>query len=134
MIVMKQLENIEKEVGKLEKERDEIFRRMKEYRSAIRGTVIRIYKMCNNKNCECHTTNRKKHGVSYYISSSHQKRTRMLYVPFSMVEEAQGRVDGWKRLNELLEKISEINSEIFILEKGIKRKGGKKNDGKSEKG
>jgi len=56
----------------------------------------------------------------------------MLYVPLSMVEEARERVEGWKQLNKLLEEISEINSKIFILEKELKRKGGKKNDGKEE--
>jgi len=93
---MKQSDKIKKEKEELEKERDNIFRQMKEYRGAIRGTVIKIYKMCNNKDCECHTTNRKKHGLAYYISSSHQKRTRMLYVPLSMVEEARERVEGIK--------------------------------------
>ena len=123
---MEQSEKIKREIEKLEKDRDKIFHQVEKHRAAIRGTIVKIYKMCNNKRCECHTTNRKKHGLAYYISSSHQKKTRMLYVPSSMIEEAEERVREWKQLNGLLENISEINSKIFILEKGLKRKGGKR--------
>jgi hypothetical protein len=99
---------------------------MREYRGAIRGTITKIYKMCNNKKCGCHTTNREKHGVAYYISSSHKKRTKMLYIPLSMLGEAEERTKGWKVIMELMEEVSSINREIFKREKGLRKKGGKK--------
>lgn len=112
-----------REIDKLRKERDGIFEQMLKYRGAIRGTITGIYKMCSNKECECHSTNREKHGLGYYISSSHQGRTRMIYVPSLILEEAKKRTEDYKKVMELIEEISEINSKIFKLEKEIKKGG-----------
>ena len=113
--------------GRLKQERSKIFEKMLNYSDCIRGTVIEIYKMCNNKNCECHSTNRKKHGLAYYLSSSHKGKTRMIYLPFFMVEAVKKQTDDYKKMLNLMERISEINSEIFKLKKKIKK--GVKNDG-----
>lgn len=111
------------EIDRLRKERDDVFKQMFKYRGAIRGTITGIYKMCSNKECECHSTNREKHGLGYYISSSHQGRTRMIYVPSLILKEAKKRTEDYKKVMELIERISEINSEIFKLEKEIKKGG-----------
>lgn len=132
MIIIKQsYKDLIKKVKELKEERGMIFKEMYKYRSGIRGSVISLYKMCGNKKCDCHTTKRKKHGLAYYISSSHKGKTNMLYIPSVMMEEAKRRIDSYKRLLNLLEELSEINREIFILEKRIK-KGGKRNDGKAK--
>jgi len=115
---MKQSNN---KIKELKRKRNNIFKEMFIYRSCIRGSITKIYKMCSNRECECHSTNRKKHGLASYISSSHDGRTRMIYVPFPMEEEAEKRVEGYKRLRELIEELSEINSEIFKLEKVLKK-------------
>ena len=115
---MKQSKN---KIEELKRKRDNIFKEMFVYRSAIRGSITKIYKMCNNQKCECHSTNRKKHGLASYISSSHQGRTRMLYIPSWMEEKAKERVKAYKKLCELIEELSEVNSEIFKLEKEIKK-------------
>jgi len=116
---MKQSNKIEK----LKRKRDNIFKEMIFYRSCIRGSITKIYKMCGNRECECHSTNRKKHGLASYISSSHQGRTRMIYVASWMEEEAEERVEAYKKLSELIEELSEANSEIFKLEKELKKGG-----------
>lgn len=113
--------NITREILKLKKKRDNILEEMGRYRDATRGTITSIYKMCSNKECECHSTNRKKHGLAYYISSSHQGRTKMLYIPSSMLEEAQKRTEGYKKLRGLIVELSNINRERFKLEKELKK-------------
>jgi uncharacterized coiled-coil DUF342 family protein len=110
-------------IEELKRKRDNILKEMFVYRSAIRGSITKIYKMCSNRECECHSTNRKKHGLASYISSSHQGRTRMIYVPSWMEGEAEKRVEAYKKLCELIEELSEVNSEIFKLDKEL-RKGG----------
>lgn len=47
----------------------------------------------------------------------------MIYVPSWMEGEAEKRVEAYKKLCELIEELSEVNSEIFKLEKEL-RKGG----------
>jgi hypothetical protein len=116
-------EEIIKRTEELKREREKITEEILESDDYIRGSITEIYKMCSNKECECHSTNRKKHGLAYYISSSHQGKTRMIYVPSQYLEDAKERTENYKKVMDLVESISEINSKIFKLEKKIKKGG-----------
>lgn len=113
--------NIVKEIDRLKRERSNVFEKMSDHSDCIRGTVTEIYKMCNNKNCECHSTDRKKHGLAYYLSSSHRGKTRMIYLPSRMIKEVKKQTEDYKGMLNLIERISEINNEIFQLKKNIKK-------------
>jgi hypothetical protein len=107
-------------INKLKEKRAQIFKKMLKYEDGIRGSLIKIYKMCNNRECECHSSNRQKHGLAYYISSSHHGKTKMLYVPLKMFKKSKKQLRDYDILCELLEEISEINREIYKLEKGLR--------------
>ncbi len=105
-----------KEIEKLKKQRASLIKNIGGCQDALQGSLIRIYRMCRNKDCPCRTKKERSiHGASYYISTKEAGRTHLLYVPQEKLKEAKRRINQFKKLKNLLRQIIKLNEETFRL-------------------
>lgn len=83
--------------------------------SMKRGSLVRRFTTCGNRNCVCHTEG-KKHGPYCYVSTrdEHQK-TRLEYVPADQVQEVRRQIDAHKRYVKLIREIRSASAQILEL-------------------
>lgn len=111
---------MKKEIEKLKRQRTSLIKSIDGCQDALQGSLIRIYRMCRNKNCPCRGERRSIHGASYYISTKESGRTHLLYVPEEKLNEARRRINQFKKLKNLLRQITKLNEETFRLKpKGL---------------
>lgn len=106
---------MKKDIEKLKRQRAKLLKDIGNYEDALQGSLIRIYRMCRKKDCACRGKRRNIHGPSYYISTKEGGRTHLLYVPKEELEEAKKRIAQFKKLKNLIRKITRLNEEIFRL-------------------
>ena len=90
----------------------------------IRGSIVKIARVCGNKNCKC--AKGEKH-VSEYLTYRHKrkKKTGTIYIPVGMAEEVKEWAGEYKRLKNMMEEICQIQRKIikqYVKEKKPKRK------------
>lgn len=78
----------------------------------IRGSIVKIARVCGNKTCKC--SKGEKH-VSEYLTyrHKHKKRTSTIYIPLGMVEEVRKWAEQYKELKRITEDICEIQRKII---------------------
>lgn len=76
----------------------------------IRGSVVRVERVCGKKNCMCR--NGLKHR-SMYISQSVRGKTRMTYIPKRSENKAFRLVENYRKLRVIIGRVSEYN--IMLL-------------------
>ena len=109
---------MKEELKKLKRQRVSLLEAISDYQDALQGSLIRIYRMCHNKECPCRGKRRNIHGASYYISTKEAGKTHLLYVPKEKLQEARERIAQFKKLKSLIGKLTRLNKEIFRLSKG----------------
>lgn len=77
----------------------------------IRGTLVLMKRVCGNKRCRC---SRGQKHESLYISQSRKGITRMVYIPRQDEAKVRQYTENYKRIKNLLNKISEINLKLLI--------------------
>lgn len=82
----------------------------------IRGTLLKRYFKCKDKNCECQK-GKKIHGPNYYITFSTSKNSRHAYVPKSQVDKVKEYIGNYNKIWEFLKKASIRN--IKKMKKGF---------------
>lgn len=83
--------------------------------SFLRGNPVVMERVCGNKNCRC-ILEGKKHK-SLYISKNKEGKRKMIYVPKRMEDEVRAKLDAYKKIKKLTEKVSEINYRKLDIEK-----------------
>ena len=73
----------------------------------IRGSCFERFSTCSRPNCSCHTG--KRHGPRYYLVIHEQGRQRQKYVPTAQVHAAMDGIEQYRRLQEIVEEITQIN-------------------------
>ena len=91
----------------------------------IRGTLIKRFTLCGNKNCRCHTTG-KKHGPNWYVVYSENKKTQHIYIPKKLLSQVREYIKNYNTLWNQINKHSKLNLKKIKEEKN----NGKKNDKK----
>jgi len=73
--------------------------------------MVLVKRSCGQKNCRC----RKgfKHA-SWYLSQSVKGKTKMTYLPKRTVEGVRESVGRYRKIRDLLDRISEINLRLII--------------------
>jgi hypothetical protein len=77
----------------------------------LHGTIVRINSRCGKKGCRCERG--EYHGVSHYLSYKEGGRTKMVYIPGSLVKDVENRVALFKRYWDLGLKLSLMNLKEF---------------------
>jgi len=76
----------------------------------IRGSLITRYVKCGKSNCRCASG---QGHPSLYLSSLHEGKTRLVYVPMSWEPWVQQRLDNFHRTQDILGELAEINLELL---------------------
>lgn len=85
----------------------------------LHGSWVERYSLCSRKNCKCHRGER--HGPRHYLVVMENGRQRQKYVPISQVEAAQAGRSEHCRLNEIVDRITQIN--LALMKEGAYEKG-----------
>ena len=100
-----------KSLNSLYKQRKSLQRRLAEFQEIIRGSVVLLKKPCTYPRCKkCKSG--EKHPATY-LSQSKQGKTQLLYLPQHLRDKARRWVENYRRLEEILERLSEVNLEIL---------------------
>ncbi|UOF89849.1 hypothetical protein LSG31_08865 [Fodinisporobacter ferrooxydans] len=76
----------------------------------LRGSLITRNIKCGKSACRCSTG---EGHPSFYLSTIHQGRTRLDYVPASWEPWVRERLDNYHILQELIVELTEINLELL---------------------
>ena len=82
------------------------------------GSLASVYRRCGHPSCHCATG--EKHGPVFYLSRREEGRTRMVYVPTELRDEAETGVEAFRRYRELGIALAEANGRALGL--GRKRR------------
>ncbi len=94
----------------LRRRRDARLRQLASTGPLIQGSLAEIKVRCGNPNCRCARGH--KH-TSHILKRQVRGRTQSLYVPVDMVPEVRKWVAEYRRVQELLKEISELNRQII---------------------
>jgi len=76
----------------------------------IRGSLITRFVKCGKSNCRCASG---QGHPSLYLSSLHEGKTRLVYVPASWEPWVQQRLDNFHHTQDILVELAEINLELL---------------------
>ena len=78
----------------------------------INGAIVKLARVCGNKNCKCARGER--HVSSYFTyRDKHKKRTNIIYIPVGLLGEVREWNAEYKRLKRIVEEICEIQRKII---------------------
>jgi len=98
-------------IRELLEERRGLFAEISTLERAIRGSVFERFSTCSRPQCSCHQG--KRHGPRVYLSVNAHGRQRQHYVPKSQVQAAEQAVLQYRRLREIVDRITHINLELI---------------------
>ena len=96
-----------KTIEKLLKERTGLLAELGTLPRMLHGSWVKRFSVCSRPNCRCHTGDR--HGPRHYLVISENGRQRQKYVPNSQVMAAQEGLSEYKRVCEIIDRITHIN-------------------------
>jgi len=79
-----------------------------------RASLVTMARLCGKKGCKC--AQGEKH-VSLYLAARVGKKRKMLYIPPDLEETARRLVENGKKVEELLEDISQASLERLVEQK-----------------
>ncbi len=107
----------------LVKRRFDLWREVVNTGDFVRGSVVELRRPCARPRCQrCASGER---HPAMYLSMKEKGRTRLVYLPKAMVEQARRWVEAWRRLEALLAEISRTNAEVLkrLGQEGAQRRG-----------
>lgn len=104
-------------IGILETRRDAKLKKLAEIGPILQGSIARVGVKCGNPDCKC--ARGEKH-TSNILTKKVNGKTKSVYVPADMLEEAKQWTQEYKKVKELMKEISNYNEQI--LRKYVKTK------------
>jgi len=95
----------------LRREREKLLREMSEFQWLVRGTYLERFSTCSRPNCACHRGRR--HGPRSYVVVTREKRQRQIYIPKKRVEALRRGIAQYRRLLEIVDRITSIDLELM---------------------
>lgn len=105
-------------IGILEKRRGARLNELGRVGPVLQGTITSIGVKCGNPNCRC--TRGEKHE-SNVLTKKVRGRTKSLYVPSGMLEDARKWTAEFRKAKKLLKEISDCSEEILRKFVGTER-------------
>lgn len=109
-------------IGVLKSRRDAKIKQLSEVGPVLMGSITRINVTCGNPNCKCARGEKHKSNV---LTRKVGGKTKSIYVPVDMAEEAKGWTRNHRRLKKLVKEISDLNEKILRAHVPTKRAKGK---------
>ena len=91
--------------------RRELVQSLPDLEALLQGSVIERRKRCGKPNCRC--AKGELHGPYTYLSTWVEKKTRMDYVPKDWTAWVRSRVQNFRRVQQVMSEVAEINRELF---------------------
>jgi len=92
--------------------RRSLVRRLRNFDSVLRGSLIERYKRCGKPGCHC--AKGRGHGPKYYLSVSRSgNRPEMDYVPQESHDQVKEYLENYRRIRDILDQIANINRELL---------------------
>lgn len=91
--------------------RRELVQSLPDLEELLQGSVIERRKRCGKPNCRC--AEGELHGPYMYLSTRAEKRTRLDYVPEDWTGWVRRRVENFRRVQQVMSEVAEINRELF---------------------
>jgi hypothetical protein len=91
----------------LQKKRDALLAELSSLSGLLHGSWLERYSVCSRSNCKCHSGER--HGPRRYLIVNEQGRQRQKYIPNACVEQALKGIEQYRRLQNIIMRITEIN-------------------------
>ena len=88
-------------------ERQALLKELASLSHIIKGTFFQRFSTCSRPQCQCHKG--KKHGPRSYVTITHQKIQKQLYIPQKQVRAVQHGINQYHRLLAIVARISTIN-------------------------
>lgn len=95
-------------------ERTRLLSELASFSHLLRGSWIERYSVCSRTDCRCHQG--QKHGPRRYLVVSESGCQRQKYIPNSWVDVARKGLDQYRRLQEIIGRITEIN--LALMKEG----------------
>ena len=73
----------------------------------LHGSWVERFSVCSRAGCRCHSGDR--HGPRHYLVVQEKGRQRQKYIPNAQVAAAQKGLAEYRRLREIVDKITHIN-------------------------
>ena len=80
----------------------------------LHGSWVERFSVCSRPGCRCHSGNR--HGPRHYLVVREEGRQRQKYVPNSQVTAAQTGLAEYRRVREIVDRITQINLVLMKAE------------------
>lgn len=96
---------------KLLKERTELLTEMGTLSQLLHGSWVERYSVCSRPGCRCHSGDR--HGPRHYLVINEKGRQHQKYVSNSHIEAAQAGLAQYRRLQEIVDRITHLNLALF---------------------
>lgn len=84
----------------------------------MKGSLAEVKLTCGTPGCRCHAKGPKHKGM--YFSYRYEGTSHTVYIPKGMQEYARKAHGNWKRLKDLLEKLTDM--EVKQLQRGKRRR------------
>ena len=94
-------------IDKLRKERSELLEELGTLSQLLHGSWVERYSVCSRRDCKCRRGFR--HGPRFYLVVNEGGCQRQKYIPKAEVEAAREGVKQYRRLQEIIEQITQIN-------------------------
>lgn len=94
-------------IKNLLKERSELLAEMGTLSQLLHGSWVERYSVCSRPDCRCHSGDR--HGPRHYLVVNEKGRQRQKYVSNAQVEVAQAGLVQFRRLQEIVDRITHLN-------------------------
>jgi hypothetical protein len=104
-------------IGILETRRNAKLKKLAEVGPILQGSIAKVGVKCGNPDCKC--ARGEKH-TSNILTKKVNGKTKSVYVPADMLEEAKQWTQEYKKVKELMKEISNYNEQI--LKKYVKTK------------
>jgi hypothetical protein len=100
-----------KKIAALRCEREKLLSELVEVHLLVRGTYLERFSTCSRPNCACHKG--KRHGPRSYVVVTRMKNQRQVYIPKDQVEVLRTGVAQYRRLLEIVDRVTSINLELM---------------------
>ena len=96
-----------RKIAALGRERDALLDELTGLRLLLRGSFFERFSTCSRPACACHRGER--HGPRAYVAVTAARVQRQHYVPKGQVAAVQGGVRQYRRLLEIVDRVTAIN-------------------------
>lgn len=100
-----------KNIQQLIAERAQLFVAISKLTQLLHGSWVERFSTCSRPDCKCHSGQR--HGPHYCLVVNEAGHQRQKYIPLSKIADALTGLEQYKKMQEIVTRITQINLAIL---------------------